>query len=231
MIEEMAIGQGIEPAMRMVRAAADSGLHALTLGCFVVNALLFPVMLRQWRTFFKLLLRRRFDGMQGERTLSERLVLALALVQTLIFEGLMLFCVDGAPVRSPLLSVVGLTALAVLLMVVQTGGYLAVGYAFSSPDETRSWLHAFFMSQSMLSYLLILPAMAALYYPQYLAVCVVVAVGVYVVCRILFIIKGFAFFYTSPVSLFYFFLYLCTLEIVPLAVVLSLIGPFSSILC
>ncbi|MBP3590263.1 MAG: DUF4271 domain-containing protein, partial [Muribaculaceae bacterium] len=39
---------------------------------------------------------------------------------------------------------------------------------------------------------------------------------IYVSARLIFIIKGFKIFYNGFISLIYFILYLCTLEIVPL---------------
>lgn len=223
--------QGIEPLLRTAQSGSDSGLLALVMGCFIVNALLFPILMRLWRSFFRQLLRQRSDALPGERTSSERFVLAISLVQTLVFEGLALYCLTSPGASRPLASMLGLTTLALLLLGVQTAGYLAVGYAFATPAETRTWLRAFFTSQSLAGYLLIIPSMGALFYPQYSHAFLIGAAAAYALCRILFYIKGFTFFYTSPASLFYFFLYLCTLEMVPLAIVASLTSIFSALFC
>lgn len=225
--------QGIEPALRAVGDGADSTLLAMVLGCAVVNTLAFPILLRLWGAFFKQILHPRADMMQGaERTFSERFVLFLSLVQAVMFEGLILFrATPDIPAGHSAGAFCGLALLAAAMMAVQLGGYLAVGYAFAAPGEARPWMRSFFLSQSRLGYLLVIPAFGALFYPQYSSAFLIAAAVFYVVCRILFYIKGFAFFYTSAASLFYFFLYLCTLEIVPLVVVASLTGVFSTLFC
>lgn len=216
----------IDPTLRATLGDVDSALLCVVLGCFVVNALLFPTLLRLWRAFFRQILRPRSDVQQAERTSSERVVMAISLVQTVAFEALALYCSTSS---HGFASYCGLLVGAAALMIVQIAGYECVGFAFSSPAETRSWLRAFFASQSLLGYLLIIPALGALFYPSAATAFLIAAGVVYVACRILFYIKGFAFFYTSPASIFYFFLYLCTLEIVPLAVVWSLTGFFSTL--
>lgn len=218
----------IEPALRAAWSDTDSALLCVVIGCFVVNALLFPTLLRLWRAFFKQLVRPHSDVQQVERTSSERVVLGISLLQTMVFEALGLFCAVGA---HSFAQYCGLLIAPAALMAVQLAGYNCVGFAFTGPAESRAWIRAFMASQSLLGYLIVIPTLGALFYPHF-AVGFLIAAGVmYVACRILFYIKGFAFFYTSFSSLFYFFLYLCTLEIVPLAVVWALTGHLSTLFC
>ncbi|MCH5320108.1 MAG: DUF4271 domain-containing protein, partial [Paramuribaculum sp.] len=44
------------------------------------------------------------------------------------------------------------------------------------------------------------------------------AMVLYVLARIMFIVKGFRIFYTNSASIVYFILYLCSLEIVPVTI-------------
>lgn len=214
--------------MRAAWADTDSGLLCVVMGCFVLNSLLFPTLLRLWRAFFKQLVRPHSDAQQVERTSTERVVLFVSLVQTVVFEAVGLFCATGMHTFA---QYCGLVVLASALMVIQLCGYNCVGFAFTGPSESRAWVRAFLSSQSLLGYLLIIPTLGALFY-EHCAGGFLIASGVmFVLCRILFYIKGFAFFYTSIASIFYFFLYLCTLEIVPLAACWALTGYFSTLFC
>lgn len=226
------IEHGLEPAVRPLLPGFDSGIMTVILACIVVNALVFPTLLRLWREFFKELGRARRTNMATEHTAAERWIMFVALVQTLLFEALALFCVcnqgQGAHAFQAFL---GALLLAGLLMGVQLAGYSLVGYAFAPAGEIRPWLRSFVLTQTMAGYLLVLPALAALFYPMAAHVFCAICLAIYIGCRILFCIKGFTFFYTSPVSLFYFFLYLCTLEIVPLLTVRSVASYFLQLFC
>lgn len=223
--------QGIEPALRAVNTSADSGLLSVVLGVLVVCSFLFPTLLRLWRAFFKQLVRSHSDlTMQVERTINERVALFVSLLQTIVMEGLALFCVTathGEP--DPLASFAGMALLAIGLMAFQLSAYYAIGFAFSSPASTQMWIRSFLTTQSLAGYLLVIPALGGLFYPNSVGLFLTVCVVVLCACRILFYIRSFAFFYTSPTSLFYFFLYLCTVEIVPVLVAWSLKGLFFSI--
>lgn len=226
------IEHGLEPAMRPVLPGFDSGIMTMILACFVVNALVFPTLLRLWREFFKELGRVRRTNMATEHTVSERWIMFIALMQTLLFEALTLFCAfRQSPGAEAFRSFLGGLLLASLLMCVQVTGYLLVGYAFAPAGEMRRWLRSFVLTQTMAGYLLVLPALAALFYPTSAPVFCSVCLAIYIGCRILFCIKGFTIFYTSPASLFYFFLYLCTIEIVPLLTVWSVAGYFLQLFC
>lgn len=224
--------QGIEPALRTINISADSGLLSIILGVLVVCSFLFPTLMRLWRAFFKQLIRPHSDlTMQVERTFNERAALFVSLLQTVVMEGVALFCATAtfpAP-DFPLASFGGIVILPAALLLLQICAYYVIGFAFSSPASTQLWLRSFFTTQSLAGYLLIIPALAALFYPNSAAAFLIVCVVVFCACRILFYIRSFAFFYTSPTSIFYFFLYLCTVEIVPITVAWSLKGLFFSI--
>lgn len=223
--------EGIEPALRHLPSMADSALLTLLTGCFVVNAVAFPTLLRLWGTYFKQLLRPRADLRSGERTSAERLVLSLGVVQCLVFEALALLCVFAPEAHHPFGAFGGLLLLAVALFAVQTGGYSLTGYAFATPGAIRAWLHSYFLTRSLLGYLIMIPTLGALFYPGLLGGFAVAVIVAYALCSILFYINGFAIFYTSPASIFHFFLYLCTLEIVPLVILVSLTDRFSALFC
>lgn len=220
--------QGIEPIPRVIDPASDSGLLCIILGSIVISAFIFPTLMRLWQGFFKQLVRPHSEMMQMERTFNERAALFISLLQTIVMEGVALFCISAtsASTPNPMASFGGVVSLAAILLLAQLGAYLAIGFAFSTPTATQSWIRSFLTTQSLAGYLLIIPALGSLFYPNSAGVFLSICAIIFFACRILFYIRSFAFFYTSPASLFYFFLYLCTVEIVPISAVWSLKGLF-----
>lgn len=221
----------IEPALRTAAASADSALLTALLAIIIVSGLCAPVMTRIVADYFKQLMRSHHQAQSGEKTLGERLVVIVGLLQTVVFGALLLFCALGAAERPPLASLAGLTLLTTLLLTGQLTGYRLVGYAFASTEESHSWLSAFLTTQALCGYLLVIPAFGALFYPSLTFAFAIAAGVVFVACRIPLFISEFRIFHTDNLSLIYFFLYLCTLEIVPLLAVWSLAGVFSSLFC
>lgn len=221
----------IEPQVRPAAASSDSLLLTVLLGVFIVSALFAPTMWRIASDYFKQLFRSHREIIPGEKTVGERLVVAISLLQTVLFEGMILYCAPGPSGGTPISALSGEVLLCALLLIVQLVGYRLVGYAFARPDETQVWQSAFFITQGVCGYLLVVPAFAMLFYPHLMLSCMIVAGVIYAACRIPLYISEFRIFHTGNLSVFYFFLYLCTLEIVPLLAVWSLAGAFSSIFC
>lgn len=119
-----------------------------------------------------------------------------------------------------------LAGLCAVLYVFQWSACAAVGYAFAVQPIAgmRSFLGAFSSTQSVLGPLLLLPALGALFYPGMAMAFIYCGIGLFVLMRIFFHIKAFRIFYSGPLSLFYFFLYLCTLEILPLIALMTVIS-------
>lgn len=223
---------GLEPILRTPSAATDSALLLTLMAILVINLLLAPTLLRSARIFFKQLMRTHREALPGEKTLGERLVVIAGVAQALVFEALILYCAAGADEMPPLASVGGLALLTLTLFAAQYTGYALTGYAFApTGEDTRTWLSAMLITQACAGFLLIIPAMGALFYPGLLGSFIIVGAAVYIGGRIPLYIRGFRIFYTSPASVVYFFLYLCTLEIVPVIGVLSLTGLFSTLFC
>ena len=222
---------GIEPVMRTPMASNDSALLLSLIVVFAANLLLAPTLIRAVRVFFKQLMRTHHEGMPGEKTLGERLVVISGVIQTLIFEALLLYCACGADRMPPLAAMAGLLLLTLTLFGVQYVGYALTGYAFTSGENTRLWLSAFLLTQACAGFALAIPAMGALFYPRYLDTFLLIGIALYILFRIPLFIRELRIFYTSPGSIFYFFLYLCTLEIVPFIGVLAFVNFFSSLFC
>lgn len=221
----------IEPTLRLRGASSDSALLTVLMGVFIVSALCAPTMGRIASTYIKQLFRSHREFLPGEKTLGERLIITIGLVQTVVFEGLILYCALGASGRPPTASLAGVALLCALLFAVQLVGYRLVGYAFAAPDESQAWQSAFFITQGICGYLLVIPAFAMLFYPNLMLPFLISAGVIFAAYRIPLYISEFRIFHTGNLSVIYFFLYLCTLEIVPLLAVWSLAGAFSSIFC
>lgn len=106
--------------------------------------------------------------------------------------------------------------------------YALVGYAFAIPPGGRLWLMGYNAAKAYTGLILIIPTFAALYIPQVAQWILPFTILMWLIGQIVFICKGFRIFYRDFGSVFYFFLYLCTLEIIPsfalAAAVFSVLG-------
>ncbi len=116
-----------------------------------------------------------------------------------------------------------LTALSGVYYIFQFTAYSTVGYTFA-PDKNSAhqWVKGFTSSFSYLSVAALIPALTALFYPDISAYCAITMFTIFCIAKLVFIIKGFRIFYYNISSLLYLFLYLCSLEIIPVIFVYSL---------
>ena len=146
-----------------------------------------------------------------------RLLLLLLLVGA---GGVMLAAAaasSGTSYESLLPSDVGLGAIMVLgLYVFYLSAYSAVGYTFSTDEGRREWIRGFSASMALLAMALALPALAIIFYPASAPIMVFLSLLLFIIAKIAFVVKGFRIFFDKLLSLLYFILYLCTLEIIPI---------------
>ncbi|MDE7152591.1 MAG: DUF4271 domain-containing protein [Candidatus Amulumruptor sp.] len=209
---------GIEPAGRPKLPGYDDGVSAMLIGSFVLLAVSVSRHTTYLKTFASALLSgRRRNNTFDDHTVDESRITGALLVMCCICEGILLYFATGAPL-APFTGIAAGTAVAVAMMCFQTAACFVTGYAFSThAGDTSQWLRGLFASQALLGLFLTLPALMLLFYPGAAAVAVRAGIGLYIMARLMFICKGFRFFYTNIFSLVYFILYLCTLEIAPLA--------------
>jgi len=216
---------GVEPEARPVWAGSDAGVMVAMLLCLVLMSFNYRNFLRLVHNFGETLLKgTRRGNAFDDSTANESRSLLLMLLQTCVLEGVALYIavVLGAGVagRGPVALYIGVfTALAVMYYMVQLGAYATVAYVFAPHGCVGYFLRSFNTSQALMGAMMMLPTLAMLFNPAWSAAMLVVIVGLYVVARLLFVRTGFSIFYHNFSSLLYFFLYLCTLEIVPLLVV------------
>ncbi len=206
----------------------DSGVLCMLLGLF----LLLSYNFRHYSTFLKnfltdLLSTRRRDGTFEVRTFSETGVLMSIVLVASLSEGIIVnAALTGSGLVPPgagvFVVIAGVTVLALLYYLWQLCAYGTVGYVFTDSVSARMWMKGFNASQTLLAFMLVIPALIVLFNPGAAGAVVTIAVVAYVLARLLFICKGFRLFYDNFGSLLYFILYLCTLEIVPLIVLYRL---------
>lgn len=94
--------------------------------------------------------------------------------------------------------------------------YYLVGTVFSGSVYAKMWLKGYSASQGLLSFIYFPLALLFICYPQWVEPLLWVALGTFVLAKIVFIWKGFRIFFTQISSWVLFLYYLCSLEIVPL---------------
>lgn len=228
------ISSGLMPSPRQILPGYDSGVLIMAIGAFLLATIGLMGARRLWHSFFRGLTHSgpaASAAATAEATTGERWSVTAALIQTFMCEGLLLFSYavtsHSYPIAPPSYLEVALvcSGICALLYCVQWTGYAAVAYAFAPrpASDTKAWLRAFAATQSMLGLWLLLPAIGSLFYPAAVSWLFQLSVALYAAARILFIIKGFRIFYTDTFSFFYFFLYLCTLELLPLLAAATLV--------
>ena len=168
---------------------------------------------------------RRRENLFDDNTVNETKILTALIGLSCVMQGFALMVgvslavpsLASGILRSPALSL-GLGAAVVLVYyLLQLLVYHVLGYVFTDSISTRLWIDGFKATQSLLG-LLLLPVIGVmLLKPELSTPMLLVAAGLYICARLVFICKGFRIFYGNLSSIVYFILYLCSLEIVPLA--------------
>ncbi len=203
--------------------------------CIVMAMLLLLIFnIRSYPRFFSSLISdlrslRERTNLFETHTLDETRTVVVSVIGVCVCEGLIGLAAVNAVTGIPpdrLAAVAGVTIGAALCYYLfQLCAYNFIGYVFSDKDSTAIWLRGFNASQMLLGATLLLPALALLFYPDAAEWIVAASVMLYLAARIIFIYKGFRIFYEKIGSLLYFILYLCSVEIIP--VILLINGTFS----
>ena len=108
---------------------------------------------------------------------------------------------------------------AALYFLLQHGIFVLLAATFSSDARGREWCDTHLIINLLLGIGLFPFAFVATYLPEAAQMCLICAIILYLLTRILFIIKGVKLFLRDFRCLLYFILYLCALEIAPLLLV------------
>jgi len=174
--------------------------------------------------FHKMFSVKRRENLFEDRTVSETKVLTALVAHLCVVAGFLGFyalgafrIIPAATLHSHIFaSVALLSAIALAFYLLQLGAYALLGYVFADAVATRLWLDGFKASQSLLG-LLLLPVLLLIFiFPQHLILLLLVAAALYILGRLIFIFKTLRIFFNKTSRYFYFLLYLCGAEIVPL---------------
>lgn len=154
-----------------------------------------------------------------EPTVNERSLSLVLTIGFVICAGVLLFCAisgKGVHVSDKDLPVIGINIGVVTVYYIFQGvAYRTVGYAFSTDEMSGKWLRVFVATQNLTGVGILIPTLLAIFYPDISELMCLVALGIYLMCHLLFVWRGFRIFYYNFYSLVYFILYLCSLEILP----------------
>ncbi len=215
--------QGIEPTPRTQTIATDSGVLLLLTATLLLVAFNFKHCYRLFKVLGQELVSvRRRNNVFDDTTTNETRVLIVLLFELWVCEGLIgyTWLTQQGFLRggTQFLPVAAMVAVAMIFFLFQLVSYRVVGYVFTDHIGALQWVKGYNASQAFLGITLLVPALITLFYPMWLTPVLWVAFGLYLLARIVFIIKGFRIFYENFGSLLYFILYLCALEIIPVVV-------------
>ena len=172
---------------------------------------------------------RRRENLFEDHTVNETGILTALIGNTCIVEGFLIFAAVRmlCPALAPALQanvfphIAIYCGIAVLFYVGQWLVYKVLGYTFSDKQGTKLWIDGFKATQAFLGLLLLPGLILLMLYPYHGKLLLSIAALLYFVARLVFIFKGFRIFYGNLSSILYFLLYLCAVEIVPLAILAS----------
>ena len=218
-VEEPAWHSGLEPEPREMLPGNRSGF-------VLVVALLLVLVLFSFSSLKAMLrfnvdelftIRKGRDNVFDERPGAFHLLQWMLAVVFILCGGFFLACFSAPAASAEAIGIcVGLVACYYLF---DLAAYSAVGYTFSTDEGRREWVRGFSASVSLLSVGLALPALVVAFYPGATFAMLSFCFVLFVLTKLLFILKGFRIFFVNFFSLLYFILYLCTLEIIPIILV------------
>ncbi len=212
---------GNEPMARTNHPGHDSGIMMLLAFTFILVSFSFKYYRRMLSTYGQDLwnVRNRANAFD-EHTSNEHSVIGILIFQLCVYAGLLISAKINSiiPINPDkiMLTTCCMMGTYGLYYLFQLAIYSMVGYVFADKNGATQWIKGFNASQIFLGFTLILPSVISIFYPTTSGTMLTIASILYVVARLTFIFKGFRIFYKNLYSLFYFILYLCTLEIIPI---------------
>jgi len=212
---------GNEPIARINHPGHDSGIMTLIAITFILVSFSYKYYRRMLSTYGQDLwnVRNRANAFD-EHTSNEHSVIAILIFQLCVYAGILISAKLNTiiPINPDkiMLTTCCMMGTYGLFYLFQLAIYSIVGYVFTDKNGATQWIKGFNASHIFLGFSLIIPTMLSIFYPTTTGAMIVIATILYVIARLTFIFKGFRIFYKKVHSLFYFILYLCTLEIIPI---------------
>ena len=208
----------------------DAGTMALVMGALFLVVVSYRTGYKYIEQFFhNMFSTRRQESIFEDHTLNETQILSALIINTCVMESVLAYCALtfylpslAVSLQSAItLHVAALAGLALAFYLVQLMAYKLIGFVFADGVATKLWVDGFKASQSLLGLLLAPVVGLILVKPAWAASLMPVGMVLYALSRLVFICKGFRIFYSNLPSIVYFILYLCAVEIVPIALVVK----------
>lgn len=172
-----------------------------------------------------------------DNTVRETSLLFFLVILTVLAGGILLAASVPAnnavsllnfPLFNSLPSHLNRPVLCILLM----GGYMLfswcayniVGRVFETPNHTRLWVRGFAASMSLLGLIWLPCALICISRPEWTPILAIIAGVSFILAKITFIWKGFRIFFSKGASWMLFLYYLCSLEMVPVILLVAIAG-------
>lgn len=172
-----------------------------------------------------------FDDTVRETSLLVMLSLLWSACTGVILYYLLLFIEGSDPAYSfgisalhtkKALSMAVCSGVCLIYTIFMTVAYYIVGNVFSDRRHTTAWIKGYLSEQGLTTIAFIPLSLLAVCRPDLTPVLLIISGIVFLLGKIIFIIKGFRIFFTQISSWVLFLYYLCSLEIVPLVMMILL---------
>ena len=219
----MTVPAGVSAEQGALSLLNDTGTMAMVVAVLLIVAFSY----KKGYIYFKNLNANLFsirvrNNAFNDYTVSERGIMSAMLLNMAAMGGILLYShfatlIPAIPAGGkPVFVYVGSMSLLLLAFLgAQNLLYLLLGYVFSDPPHTSVLIVGFRAAHSFLGALLLVPVAMLMINPAYTRIAVFIGLICYVLMRMVFIWKGFRIFFLNFKSLFYFILYLCSVEIIP----------------
>lgn len=207
---------GLAPA-EMARVPGQSSVITAILLALFVGAGCNPTGFRKTLTHYRselLSVRRRRNAFDEDTSGGLGVMRMFLECGAVIVCGVCASVCAGASTTIAMLAGVALSA---AYFIFRYCAYWVVGYAFTYKDMRARWLGGYAATLALTGVALFIPVLLLLFFPEWTDVIGKVSGAVFLVFEAAFIYKGIRIFFDGITSLLYFILYLCTLEIIPLA--------------
>jgi hypothetical protein len=203
---------------------AQSGISLLFLFGFIISAL----MLGNNRRMFIAMLRSLFreqdrESLQFEIVHGEFICKLILCLQAMLLTAVLAYCVLCHEMNLPFetierfLYLLGGTAFFLLIFLIYKFlTYLWLGYTFFLDEDRRFWNTQYFAIVSLSGIALFLPAALTFYWTEAYYGCLAIALLYFLFVKILICYKIYVIFFQQKSPLYYFILYLCAQELLPL---------------
>ena len=208
----------------------DTPSMALLLAGLLAMAMSYHTGYKYIENFFhNMFSTRRRENLFEDHTVNETGILAALIANACIVQGFIIYFavqllqpqLAQALQSGVFLHIASFCLIAAGFYIAQLLVYKLIGFTFTDKVGSKLWIDGFKASQSFLGLLLLLVLVPLMLFPAGSKMLLIMAAVMYILARLIFIYKGFRIFYGSLSSCIYFILYLCAVEIVPLALVAS----------